>query len=85
MKKIIMYTSNYCSFCSRAESLLINKGAKEIKKIKVDEDPDLLLDMIKKTGNKTVPQIYIGEHYIGGFNELRDADLSGDLDKYMSG
>jgi len=83
MKKIIMYTSNYCPFCNNAEQLLTNKGFVIDEKIYVDQDPNALSLMMKATGKRTVPQIFIGENYIGGFDELRKIDLSGELDKIL--
>ena len=83
MKKIIMYTSSYCPFCNNAEQLLINKGFDIDEKIYVDQDPEILSSMMKITGKRTVPQIFIGENYIGGFDELRKIDLSGELDKIL--
>ena len=83
MKKIIMYTSSYCPFCNNAEQLLSNKGFDIDEKIYVDQDPEVLSSMVKITGKRTVPQIFIGENYIGGFDELREIDLSGELDRIL--
>ena len=83
MKKIIMYTSSYCPFCNNAEQLLSNKGFVIDEKIYVDQDPEVLSSMMKITGKRTVPQIFIDENYIGGFDELRKIDLSGELDRIL--
>ena len=83
MKKIIMYTSSYCPFCNNAEQLLSNKGFVIDEKIYVDQDPEVLSSMMKITGKRTVPQIFIDENYIGGFDELRKIDLSGELDRML--
>ena len=58
MKKIIMYSSNFCPYCTNAERLLSEKGFDNIEKIKIDEDQSLLEDMIQKTGKRTVPQLF---------------------------
>jgi len=79
-----MYTSSFCPYCSNAERLLSEKGVDIIEKISVDKDPKELEKMIKVTGKRTVPQIFIDELYIGGFQELRAADLSGELDKLLT-
>ena len=79
-----MYTSSFCPYCSNAERLLSEKGVDIIEKISVDKDPKELEKMIKVTGKRTVPQIFIDEIYIGGFQELRAADLSGELDKLLT-
>ena len=84
MKNILMYTAAYCPYCANAERLLSEKGINIIQKIPVDQDPKELEKMIKKTGKRTVPQIFIGELHIGGFDELRASDLSGELDKILA-
>ena len=75
-----MYTSAYCPYCSNAERLLNNKGVTEIEKIQIDSAPELRIAMMEKTGRRTVPQIYIGDRHIGGFDDLRALDLSGELE-----
>ena len=77
---VVMYTSAYCPYCNNAERLLTAKGIKQINKIRVDLQPELRIEMMQKTGRRTVPQIYIGNQHIGGFNELRALDLTGELD-----
>jgi glutaredoxin 3 len=84
MKNIKMYTSSYCPYCANAEKLLSEKGFEIIEKIPVDEDLRALEKMIKITGKRTVPQIFIGKVYIGGFEELRKFNLSGELDKILA-
>ena len=79
-----MYTSAFCPYCVNAERLLTSKGVTTINNIRVDLQPELRVEMIQKTGRRTVPQIYIGEKYIGGFAELRALDLSGELDGLLS-
>lgn len=83
MQTIVMYTSGGCSYCLNAEKLLLSKGAKEITKIMIDEDPQVLIEMMNKTGKRTVPQIFIGNQYIGGFDDLRNSDFSGELDRLL--
>ena len=83
MKPIKMYTSAYCPYCSNAEKLLFKKGITDIKKIRVDGDSAILEEMIEKTGRRTVPQIYIGEYHVGGFDDLRALDLEGKLDPLL--
>ena len=78
-----MYSSSYCPFCTNAERLLEEKGFDITQKILIDEDPNELQKMMKLTGKRTVPQIFIDNTYIGGFDELRASDLSGELDKLL--
>jgi glutaredoxin 3 len=84
MSKIVMYTTAVCPYCINAERLLNAKGVKEINKIRVDLQPELRMEMMQKTGRRTVPQIYIGEQHIGGFDDLRALDLAGGLDPLLS-
>ncbi|MDG1074810.1 MAG: glutaredoxin 3 [Methylophilaceae bacterium] len=85
MANITMYTTAYCPYCNNAERLLQSKGVTEINKIRVDESPDLKLAMMEKTGRRTVPQIYIDERHVGGFDDLRALDLSGELEPLLAG
>jgi glutaredoxin 3 len=80
---VVMYTSASCPFCMNAERLLANKGA-VVNKIRVDLEPEQRLVMMEKTGRRTVPQIYIGEQHIGGFDELRALDQAGGLDPLIA-
>jgi len=84
MPEITMYTTASCPFCINAERLFASKGATEIKKIRVDLQPKQLMEMMQKTGRRTVPQIYIGERHIGGFDDLRALDLAGELDSLLA-
>ncbi|MDX1914772.1 MAG: glutaredoxin 3 [Methylophilus sp.] len=84
MAKIVMYTTAVCPYCINAERLLRSKGVAEIEKIRVDLQPDLRLEMMEKTGQRTVPQIYIDEQHIGGFDDLRALDLAGELDSLLA-
>jgi glutaredoxin 3 len=67
-----------------AEMLLKNKGVTEIEKIRIDLDPDQRDIMMTKTGRRTVPQIYIGDHHVGGFDDLRALDQAGGLDPLLA-
>ena len=79
-----MYATAVCPYCINAERLLTAKGVKEISKIRVDLQPELRLEMTEKTGRRTVPQIYIGDKHIGGFDDLRALDLAGKLDPLLT-
>ena len=84
MPNITMYTTAVCPYCMNAERLLINKGVTEINKIRIDLQPEKRDEMMQKTGRRTVPQIYINDRHIGGFDELRALDLSGGLDPLLA-
>lgn len=84
MARVVMYSTGVCPYCARAEQLLNRKGAAEIEKIRVDLDPARLVEMMEKTGRRTVPQIYIGESHVGGFDELAALDRAGRLDALLA-
>ena len=83
MANIIKYTSAVCPYCINAERLLKSKGVLEINKIRIDLQPELRDEMMRKTGRRTVPQIYIDDRHIGGFDDLRALDLAGGLDPLL--
>lgn len=74
-----MYTTGFCPYCKMAESLLHTRGAQDIEKIRVDLDPERRAEMMEKTGRRTVPQIYIGDRHVGGFDDLSALDRQGEL------
>jgi len=84
MAKIRMYSTAVCPFCLRAERLLNSKGVTEIEKIRVDLDPRQREEMMNNTGRRTVPQIYIGDTYVGGFEELAALEHAGKLDSLLA-
>ncbi len=79
-----MYSTGVCPYCMMAERLLKSKGVAEIDKIRVDLDPGKRDEMMAKTGRRTVPQVYIGEQHIGGFDELSALDRAGGLDPLLA-
>ena len=83
MARIRMYSTAVCPFCLRAEMLLKAKGITEIEKIRVDLDPRQREEMMQKTGRRTVPQIYIGDAHVGGFDELAALEHAGKLDSLL--
>jgi len=84
MEKIRMYSTAVCPFCLRAERLLNSKGVTDIEKIRVDLDPRRRDEMINRTGRRTVPQIYIGDRHVGGFEELAALEHAGKLDSLLA-
>lgn len=83
MAKVRMYSTVACPFCVRAEMLLNSKGVTEIEKMRVDLDSRLREEMVSKTGRRTVPQIYIGEAHVGGFDDLAALEHAGRLDSIL--
>ena len=79
MGKVLMYCTEACPYCVRAEHLLRARGVEEIEKIRVDLQPELRVAMMEKTGQRTVPQIYIGTRHVGGYDALAALERSGEL------
>jgi glutaredoxin 3 len=77
--RIRMYSTTVCPYCRRAEALLRARGVSEIEKIGVDLDPAQRDEMIRLTGRRTVPQIFIGDVHVGGFDDLAALDRDGRL------
>lgn len=85
MTKVVMYSSGFCPYCIRAERMLRARGVAEIEKIRIDLDPARRAEMIEKTGRRTVPQIYIGNTHVGGYDDLSKLDRSNGLIKLLAG
>ena len=83
--RVAMYSTAVCPFCVRAEQLLRARGVSEIEKLRVDLDPALRLEMMEKTGRRTVPQIYIGNTHVGGCDDLIALDHAGKLAALLAG
>ena len=79
-----MYSTGVCPYCIQAERLLKAKGVAEIEKIRVDLLPEQRDAMMTKTGRRTVPQIYIGDTHVGGFDDLSALDRAGGLDSLLA-
>ncbi|MBI1395485.1 MAG: glutaredoxin 3 [Betaproteobacteria bacterium] len=84
MRDVTMYCTAICPYCIAAERLLKSKGVAEIHKIRVDVEPHLRAEMRQRTGRHTVPQIFIGEHHVGGFDDLSALEQAGRLDPLLS-
>ena len=84
MAKVTMYTTGVCPYCMRAEALLKGKGVQQIEKIRVDLDPVRRQEMMDKSGRRTVPQIWIGDTHVGGFDDLHALDRSGGLEPLLA-
>ena len=82
---VLMYSTGVCPYCTMAERLLKAKGVGEIEKVRIDLDPQQRDAMMQKTGRRTVPQIYIGETHVGGFDDLTALDKLGKLDTLLQG
>jgi glutaredoxin 3 len=74
MATVTMYCTAVCPYCVRAEMLLKQRGVNDIQKIRIDLDPEQRSIMMERTGRRTVPQIYIGDTHVGGFDDLAALD-----------
>jgi glutaredoxin 3 len=84
MAKVMMYSTGACPFCVMAERLLRAKGVAEIEKIRVDLEPERRMEMVERTGRRTVPQIYVGDRHVGGYDDLAALDRAGGLDPLLA-
>lgn len=80
MAKVVMYCTAVCPYCVAAERLLKSRGVNEIEKIRVDLDPAMMDEMVTRSGGRrTVPQVFIGDTHVGGFDDTSALDAAGEL------
>ncbi|KND60862.1 Glutaredoxin 3 (Grx3) [Candidatus Burkholderia verschuerenii] len=79
MKNVIMYSTQVCPYCQMAERLLKSRGVETIEKVLIDREPGRREEMMTRTGRRTVPQIYIGDTHVGGYDDLSALDRQGGL------
>lgn len=83
MKPVRVYTTDYCGYCTRAKQLLAGKGV-PYEEIDVSNDDALRADLVEKSnGQRTVPQIFIGDHHVGGYSDLVALEAKGQLDPLL--
>ncbi len=83
MNKVLIYTANLCPYCTMAKRLLDQKNV-NYSEINVDSKPGLRNEMIAKTKRRTVPQIFIGDFHVGGFDDLYALDRANKLDSLLT-
>jgi glutaredoxin 3 len=81
---VVMYSTGTCPFCERAEALLKARGVSSIEKIRVDLEPARRDEMTTRTRRRTVPQIFIGDTHVGGFDDLSALDRDGKLTQLLA-
>jgi glutaredoxin 3 len=79
MSKVVMYSTQVCPYCQMAERLLKSRGVEHIEKILIDKEPARREEMMTRTGRRTVPQVFIGETHVGGYDDLSALDRAGGL------
>lgn len=82
MAKVVIYSKNFCPYCDRAKALLKNKGV-PFEERNIDGNADEIKKLMEKTSWRTFPQIFIGEKFIGGFDDMNALDKTGELDKLL--
>ena len=85
MANVRMFTTQVCPYCLRAKALLKDRGVTQIEEIRIDVDAQARETMMAQTGRRTVPQIYVGERHVGGFDDLATLDRAGGLDPLLAG
>jgi len=83
MARVLMYTTAICPYCNNAKKLLAQKGV-TVEELRIDREPQLRQEMMDKSGQRTVPQIWIGATHVGGFTDLWDLDRAGKLDPLLA-
>jgi len=83
MKPVTVYSTQVCPYCVRAKTLLDRKHVPYVD-VMVDKDPAKLAEMMQKSGRRTVPQIFVGDHHVGGCDELYALDRAGGLDPLLA-
>lgn len=84
MAHILMYCTGGCPYCHSAERLLEKKGARDIEKIRVDLEPARRIEMMQRSGRRTVPQIWIDARHVGGCDDLYELEADGALDALLA-
>ena len=85
MKTVTIYRTQHCPYCHLAAQLLARKGVTAPNIIAVDADDTLRDEMVRRSGRRTVPQIFIGETHVGGYDDLAALDRAGQLDPLLNG
>jgi glutaredoxin 3 len=85
MQPVKMYTTQVCPYCMRAKALLKQRGVEAIEEVRVDLQPAERDEMVRLTGRRTVPQIFIGDTHVGGCDELIALDQRGGLLPLLAG
>ncbi len=81
---VLMYSKSWCPYCDRARALLTRKGV-QFEEIDIEMHPERREEMIRRSGRRTVPQIFIGERHVGGSDDLHELDAAGGLDRLLRG
>ncbi len=85
MANVLMYCTAICPYCVRAEQLLRRKGVEQLEKVRVDLDAGRFQEMLERAqGRRTVPQIFIGDVHVGGYDDMLELEMAGELDPLLA-
>lgn len=79
MPNVVVYSTAICPYCVRAKALLKRKGV-DFQEIRIDKDHALMREMMERSQRRTVPQIFVGDHHVGGYDDMAELDSLGELD-----
>lgn len=82
MPKVVMYTTAICPYCMRAKSLLNRKGV-AFEELRIEGDRERMREMIQRSNRRTVPQIFIDDYHVGGYDDMAELDIMGQLDDLL--
>ncbi|ELK3538307.1 glutaredoxin 3 [Pseudomonas aeruginosa] len=82
MNPVTIYTTQHCPYCVSAKHLLASKGVTPVE-INVEESPEHLAEMLQRSRRRTVPQIFVGDVHVGGFDDLASLDHKGGLEALL--
>lgn len=82
MPQVVMYTTAICPYCVRAKYLLAQKGV-SFEEIRIDHDHEVMQEMMRRSNRQTVPQIFIGDFHVGGYDDLAALEMAGRLDALL--
>jgi glutaredoxin 3 len=85
MPEVIIYTTTYCSYCNAAKQFLSKVKKVPYREIDLTGNEDARLQLTERTGQKTVPQIFVGDTHVGGYTDMRALDAAGGLDPLLAG
>ena len=83
MKKVIIHSTRICPYCVRAKNFFDKKNI-NYTEIMIDQDPSLITEMVEKSGRQSVPQIFIDDYHVGGFDDLVEHDMDGKLEDLLT-
>lgn len=82
MPRVVVYSSAFCPYCVRAKNLLTRKGV-NYEEIRIDLERDKMLEMMQRSQRRTVPQIFIDDFHVGGYDDMAELDMEGKLDQML--